>query len=388
MNKPRVPVRAFRWLLLLLLCAAVVLYAAGFFGKKRVPPGEEARAAGVPFPSATVLAAKARAPVVEDAVGTVRSRRDIAISAQVVAKVAGVTHLAGEAVKAGEELVTLDDREYRARLAQAQEARAAAEAAVARAEQAKLQAEARLTRATSEEKRVASLQQQQAATTQQLEAAQADLADARAAVAGAEAAILAARAQVAQATHVVDEAEIALSHTRILAPIDGVLSQRLVEPGDLASPGRPLLGLLDPAALRLEARVREQLIEFVHAGARLDVELPALQTTVAGTIAEILPSADPASRSFEVRIDLPAGSNARPGMFGRAKLRIGERDVVSAPERAIVRVGQLQTVVVKAGERWTRQLVTTGGRLGDGRVEVLSGLAGGETLGLAAGPAR
>lgn len=382
MKLPRIPLKAFRWLLLLALCAAVVLYAAGFFGGERVAPGEDPRAAGLPAPTATALAEKLRAPIFEDAIGTVRSRRVIAISPQVVARVIGVARQAGETVAAGEELVVLDDREFRARLAQASEAKAAAEAAVARAEQAKLQAEAQLTRAASEEKRVQGLQQQQAATTQQLESAQADLADARAAVAGAEASILAVRAQVAQSAQVVNEAEIALSHTRIVAPIAGVVSERAVEPGDMASPGRTLLTVLDPNALRLEARVREQMIGFVRAGASLDVELPASSSKVTGTIADLLPSADAASRSFEVRIDLPALVGARPGMFGRARLAIGERELVAAPRRAIVRVGQLQTVVVENGGRWERRLVTTGSDLDGDRVEVLSGLVGGEKLGL------
>ncbi|MCK6446134.1 MAG: efflux RND transporter periplasmic adaptor subunit [Planctomycetes bacterium] len=386
MKKLKVPLKALRWVLLLGLCAAVVLYAAGFFGGERVKPGEEPPSRGLPTPSATATAEKLRAPLYEDAVGTVESRRTIAVAAQVVARVVAVTRRAGESVKAGEELVVLDDREFRARLAQSNEAKAAAEAATQRAEQAKLQAEARLTRATSEETRVQALAKERAATTQQLEAAQADLADAKAAVAGAEAAILAARAQVAHSAQVVAEAEIALTHTKIVAPLDGVVSERAIEPGDLASPGRTLLVVLDPHALRLTAQVRERSIGFVRAGATFDVELPALGAKLAGTVAEILPSADPASRSFAVRIDLPANSNARPGMFGRMKLVIGERELVGAPRRAIARVGQLETVVVQRDARWERRLVTTGSALDADRVEVLSGLDGGELLGLGVAP--
>lgn len=386
MKRIKIPLKALRWVLLLALCAAVVLYAAGFFGGERVKPGEAAPSRGVPAPSATAMAEKLRAPLFEDAVGTVESRRTIAVAAQVVARVVAVAQRAGESVRAGEELVVLDDREFRARLAQANEAKAAAEAAVQRAEQAKLQAEARLTRATSEEGRVKSLAQERAATTQQLEAAQADLADAKAAVAGAEAAILVARAQVAQSAQVVAEAEIALSHTKIVAPLDGVVSERSIEPGDLASPGRTLLVVLDPRALRLTAQVRERSIGFVRAGATLEVELPALEVKLLGTVAEILPSADPASRSFAVRVHLPADSGARPGMFGRMKLAIGERELVGAPRRAIARVGQLETVVVQREARWERRLVTTGSTLDAERVEVLSGLDGGEILGLGVAP--
>jgi len=206
--------------------------------------------------------------------------------------------------------------------------------------------------------------------------------EAEAGVADAVAAIAAAEAQIQGARNFVTEAEVALGHAEITAPLEGVVTERLVEVGDLALPGRPLLVLLDPKALRLEAEVREGLVARVRTGASLEVEIPAAGASVAGTVAEIIPSADPRSRTFRVRIDLPVAAGVYPGMFGRLRLPVGEREIVRVPLPAVVRVGQLQTVVLKEGDRWVRRYVTTGRALPDGTVEILSGLEGGEEIGI------
>jgi HlyD family secretion protein len=235
----------------------------------------------------------------------------------------------GDRVKAGSPLVVLDDSDVTARFS----------------------------RAKAQYDRVKGFVARQAATTEQMEAAESEYL----------------------------QAKPAMEHTRILAPVDGVVAERHVEPGDLAVPGRPLLVVLDPGALRLEAQVREGLIARIVPGTTLDVALPSAGTTVRGTVAEVLPSADPRSRTFEVRINLDRVAGVYPGMFGRLRLPMGEREVVRVPAAAVERVGQLKTALVHSDGRWSRRLITTGAALPDGTVEVLSGLAGGETIGLPAG---
>ncbi|HLK10708.1 MAG TPA: efflux RND transporter periplasmic adaptor subunit [Candidatus Binatia bacterium] len=319
---------AARWGGFLALVAGVVLYAAGAFEGARIRPGRLPAPAGLPAPTATAVAARGIVPVVEEAVGTVRSRRRVAVSAQVTARIVQVAAEVGDAVRAGAPLVVLDDSDFAARYAQAR----------------------------AQYERVRGFLARHAATTEQMEAA--------------EAAYL--------------EAKAAVAHTRIAAPIDGIVAERHAEPGDLAAPGLPLLVVLDPTALRLEAQVREGIIGRIVPDTRLAVELPAVGAAIEGTVAEILPSADPQSRTFEVRVNFEPVTGVHPGMFGRLRLPVGEREVVHVPAAAIERVGQLETVVVESGGRWTRRLVTTGAALAGGEVEVLSGLAGGETVGLAA----
>ena len=101
----------------------------------------------------------------------------------------------------------------------------------------------------------------------------------------------------------------------------------------------------------------------------------------------MIPAADPLSRTFTVRADLPRTEGVYPGMFGRLRIPLGEREAVRVPAAAVKRVGQLETVVVRTdgeveGARWERRLVTTGATGDDGWVEALSGLVGGETVGL------
>jgi RND family efflux transporter MFP subunit len=373
------------WVVVVGVTGAAVLWATGAFHGAVVRPGREAEPPGLPAPARTAQASRETVPVVEEAVGTVRSRRTVAVAAQVIARVVEIGPREGAEVGEGQTLVRLDDREFQARLAQARKALATAEAAGNRAQQAKAQAEARLALAASRHQSQQRLLEGKVTTPERAEAAETEWLLAQSGVADAEAAIAAAAAQREMAQQVVREAEVALGYTTIAAPFEGVVAERQVEPGDLASPGRVLLVVLDPKAPRLEAAVREGLIGLVPKGARLEVVLPSVGRTVQGTVAEVVPTADPRTRTFTVRVDFDSVPGVYAGMFGRLRVPTGKREVVALPAEAVVRVGQMETVVAKAGDRWERRLVTTGAALGGGRVEVLSGLSGGETVGLPEG---
>lgn len=366
------------------VAAGIVAFAMGAFRPgERVGPSRLPEPAGVPAPARTATVSRGAVPIFEEAVGTVRSRTVVAISSQLSARVLEVTRRSGAAVAVGDPLVRLDDREPTSRVAQAKQALAAAEASKRRAVESKAQGEARLVRAASQHERNQKLLAGQAITPERAEAAETEWVQAKSAVAEAEAAIGAADAQIEQMKQVVAEADIVLGYTRVASPIDGVVIERQVEPGDLAQPGRTLLVVLDPKALRLEAQVRESLIFRIAKEQSLEVSVPAAGERAPGTVAEIVPSADPLSRTFTVRVDLAPTKGVYAGMFGRLRIPIGTREAVRAPPAAIERVGQLETAVVRVGERWERRLVTTGRVDDEGLVEVLSGLVGGETVGLA-----
>jgi len=213
------------------------------------------------------------------------------------------------------------------------------------------------------------------------EQAQARHSAARAALAQAESGVRAAAAQLAQAAAALETAGIALGRTRIQAPFAGVLSERTVEPGEIVTPGRALLVLVDPAQLRVLAVAREDLAGALVPGARLEVEVPAAGVTLAGTVEELAPRVDERSRSLELRLLLDAPPGCLPGMFARVRLARPEREVVLVPARALARVGQLATLRVRESEGWGRRYVSVGGAQPDGRVEILAGLAGGELVG-------
>lgn len=196
----------------------------------------------------------------------------------------------------------------------------------------------------------------------------------------AQAAKKRADAEVKIAEERVREAEVTRNYSRITSPISGLVAERLAEAGDMASPGKPLFRIHDPGDLRLEANVREGLIGRISTGDAVEVELPALGRTVEVHLDEIVPSADPRSRTFLVKVALDPQEGLFPGMFGRVRLSSGTREAVFAPAEAVEQVGQLRTVLVRDGDRWTRRYVTAGEESG-GRLEILSGLDGGETIG-------
>jgi RND family efflux transporter MFP subunit len=175
-------------------------------------------------------------------------------------------------------------------------------------------------------------------------------------------------------------AEIALGETRITAPATGVVVDRRAEPGDLAVPGQPLLVLDDPRAYRLEAVVGESAVGRVQIGQTVPVVVDSLGRTLPGRVAEIIPAADPASRTVTVKLDLPADPGLRTGLFGRARFPAGERQALLIPLTALIERGQLtSTYVVDAQGVARLRLVTAGARYGD-RVEILSGLDAGERI--------
>ncbi len=290
-------------------------------------------------------------PQVQEAVGTVRPRTETRVEAQVAGRVLKVSVRPGEEVKAGQLLVVLENQEYRARLAQAREGLSAARAALDLAER--------------EYGRLNRLLKTGAAPKRDVDRAKESL-------------------QQAQSSHgralkQVEEAEISLSYTRVKAPERGQVVKRFIEPGDLALPGRPLLILQTSGALRLEALVREGLIQKVRMGQEMDVEIPALGHGIKGKVEEIVPTADPATRTFLVKVILPDTEGLYSGMFGRLLIPVGQEKVVLAPEKAIRRVGQLEMVLIRQKDGW-RQVYVTTGRRHQGMVEILSGLNGGETL--------
>ena len=116
-------------------------------------------------------------------------------------------------------------------------------------------------------------------------------------------------------------------------------------------------------------------------GTSLSVVIDALDATVQGVVEEIVPSADPLTRTFLVKAALPDTLNLFPGMFGRLMVPTETRTVVTAPADSIVRTGQLETLMIKEDGVWKKVLVKTGRPVGEDRVEVLSGLEGDEVIG-------
>jgi RND family efflux transporter MFP subunit len=189
------------------------------------------------------------------------------------------------------------------------------------------------------------------------------------------------RAGQAQAKAALEQARTSLEYTRIRAPFDGVITEKKMDVGAFASPGMPLFTIEDPHRYRLEVAVNEGDLRYVRIGKDISVALDALEDAqIKGKVVEIVPAADSTSRSFLVKVELPADSRLRSGLFGRAQFIRGERLSVVIPQTAVVERGQLQGVYVLDHDQVASLRYVTVGKSSGNQVEVLSGVQDGERL--------
>lgn len=316
-----------------------------------------------------------------EAVGTVRPTTETRIESQVTAQVKTVRVKSGDKVAKNQVLVLLDDRQFLSRLDQAKQGLERVVATKKQARQSVIAAEAAFVQAGSAYKRTKTYFESQAATTQDLENSQAIFLQAKAALSRTKEALAGSDASIRQAKEVIRESEIARGYTKIRAPETGKVLKRLIEPGDLALPGKPLIILQTKAALRLEAYVREGMIQKVKPGEKLRVYIQTLDKTTDAIVEEIVPYADPQTRTFLVKVALPDIPGLYPGMYGKLLIPIQEHQVVLIPLKAVRKVGQLELVRVKANGVWETRFVKTGQKIDD-TVEILSGLEANEIIGM------
>ena len=365
------------------IITGLVLFFGGWLGSDVIQPGRMQTATDqIPEPTKTTRAELV--PITDwfEAVGTVRPKNETNIEAQVTGRVVEVLVTSGTTVKAGQELLVLDSREFASRLDQAGEGYKSAQARQAQARQAVAAARAGLDRAKSDYDRFQKLFDSKTISSREMERVRAEYLQAQAGLNQAQEALSEAEAGVQRSQKQVEEAEISSGYTKITALDDAQVVKRMVEPGDMAWPGKPLLVLQTRQTLRLEALVREGLVERILPGAKLEVYVDSLKKTLEGTVEELVPSADPQTRTFLVKVGIPTVIGLYPGMFGRLRVPIEKRQVVAIPATAVRRVGQLEMVRSKTDAGWRDSFVRTGQNLADGKVEILSGLNGGENLAL------
>ncbi len=263
-----------------------------------------------------------------------------------------VYHHEGDHVGSGTVLARVESRDVAARLAQAE---AGVEAARAMERNARLMKE-----------RMERLHAHQAASQKNLDDA----------VAGYDAAAASLRA----AEEGVAAARVYVGYSEIVAPFDGVVVERRVEAGDMAAPGMPLFVVEDGSKMKVEAQVPESELKGLRVGDPVEVAIEADGAgSREGELAEILPAADPRSRTFTVRVLVGnADGFLRSGMFARLRLRAEPGKAIALPDSALVRRGPLTGVFVVDGESTARLRWVTVGESRSGHSEILTGLDAGE----------
>ena len=356
---------------LLIALAAMLLIGAGGAAWWRFGRAVEV-AVAVAAPGA--IAARVVGP------GTVQARVPVTLAARVGATVTQVHADVGDAVRAGQLLVSLDDRDVAARrsaVAGQQEA-LARNTEGARAALAKAQAELDLAR--SKQRRDAQLLAQGFVSQAVVDASNSAVAAAAAGVDGARSTLAARGADARTLMQEARYADAVLSYTRIVAPMDGIVIQRLAEAGSSVVPGTPLMKIVDPASLWVATRVDESVVGRVMPGQAASIRLRSGET-VTGKVARIARQSDAATRELDVHVAF----DAVPQRFAidaeaEVAIAVGEDRGILVPLAALTRdrAGR-QGVLVIDGGRTRFQPVETAGA--DERLALVrKGLAGGEAV--------
>jgi RND family efflux transporter MFP subunit len=336
----------------LMLLGGVMAYLSGFFEEKIsydfsgvVPAEDTGRVFTVEVTAETLI---------EETAGTLRAKVETVISPLITATISSISVWAGDEVKAGEVLVSLDSRELQARVDQAR--------------QAVVAARARLIQAEKEFKRIERIFKADPGAVSKAERDR------------IQTGLSTARAELVGLKRFEDEAKTALSYSKLTSPIAGRIVERYADPGDTARQGVPVLRLYDPTTLRLETNVRESVASKLKENQSLTAMINALDKKCPGIVDEIVPSADPGSRTFLVKVSLTNDAGLYPGMFGRLLIPIGQVAKIYIPLKAVTQVGQLDFVIVKTELGAVRRYVRLGETGPDGRVVVISGLTPGEQV--------
>jgi RND family efflux transporter MFP subunit len=341
-----------KWLMpvvAVVLLLLIIAWMAGSFDDKVEPGLTTLDPAESRNPVAVVME---EVTVTEPVPAGIGARQATTISSRTLARITRITVRAGDTVSKGQLLIELERSDLESRLQQAAE---------------KVRAvTARLTEAKQSLERTEQLYEQDLVAAAALDEARANHA--------------ALTADLASARQAVNEAEVAISFTDIQSPIDGRVVERFAEPGDTASPGDKLLTLYNPMSMRVEAAVREGLATHLELGQEIQVEIPVLGSLLNARIEELVPAADPGSRSFMVKAQVDYTGQLLPGMYARMLIPAGIERLLVVPKERVIGYGQLDIVWVVSDGEVDRRFIRTGREVRPGVLEVISGLKAGEMI--------
>jgi len=326
-----------------------VFYMAGSFSDKQAAGLKESQITSYQGVRVTVTLQSIAGT--EQVPGSVIAKQNTQISSHVMAQVEQLKVRAGDKVAKGDLLIMLKQDDFKAALAQSS---------------ANINAvQASLTQAKKQLARMIDLNAQGLVSVSELD-------DAKAKFENLTANLAVAKQQQTQA-------QVSLNYTRITAPISGVVVERLTEPGDTATPGKPLITLYNPLQLQLEFNVREQQAVKLRVGDSLNVVLPSLDITTPATVSEIVPVADNAARSLFIRLEADAQLGLMPGLYAQLQLPIKSTQGVLIDPRWVHEFGQLNMVYVLENETLVKRFVRLGSIINN-QQHVIAGLKEGDVL--------
>lgn len=332
-----------------LLILALILIQSGTFSRGKITPGEIT--AVKPTVRGDIFSLKkTEVPVIYCSVGTVRSRDEIALAPRIVARVREVTRRSGDSIKKGELLVKLDDADLKAARDRAAENLTAAEAALERSEKDYV--------------RQKGLMEKNVIPRKTFEVAEEDW--------------RASSARVNSIRQSLKEADTNFAYAEVVSPMDSIVAERFVDPGDMAGPTNVMLRVFDPSRLMLYVPLRESLVKSVVVGDKIMFTVDAVGKDYTGEIREIVPAVDSGSRTFMIKMCILGDTQGlMPGMFGTIELKLGTEPAYIVPAAAITLIGQLEYLtVVNADGSVAKRLVRTGPGATRGTMRIVSGIDG------------
>ncbi|MGK0673092.1 MAG: efflux RND transporter periplasmic adaptor subunit [Halothiobacillaceae bacterium] len=303
------------------------------------------------MPASIEAARLVEMPILVPTAGTVVPIEAVQLSSRVMGYIRALKVVEGQHVRQGELLFEIDPVDV--------------QGAVAQAQQGLLQAEAALKDAKADYERFEKLYKDEVINRQQFEKMQLNYEVAQSRVAQARAGLAQARGQ--------------FEYTRVTAPIDGVVTAKFANEGDMAAPGHPILTLEDNNRLQVQTSVPEAIFRQLKLGDVVQVELEGQAQPLRASVARLSPSADPVARTYPVKLDL-VSAGGRSGSFARVLFTTGSRQALAVPVEALVdRAGIRGVFVVDAQDRAQFRMVRVGSHV-DGLVEIVAGLAAGERV--------
>jgi RND family efflux transporter MFP subunit len=339
-----------------------LLLVTGFFltgcGEKAAPGSAEVKRQTI---SGVSVATLAPASIEEyyEAVGTVRADHTSTVASRMMGTITSLLVKEGDTVENGQLLLTLDDRDV---VQKVKAAEAGYQEATKALESVKQNRE--LTGITYE--RYRKMFEEKAISRQEM-----DQFETQKKVAGLEHERV--QEMVNRAAAGLSEAKIFLGFTQVKSPVKGRVTEKKIEMGSMAVPGMPLLTLEDIAAFHAEVTIDESLSGKLRTGMSVLVSIEAIDRQLPGKIKEILPVVDSLSRSFIAKVSL-SGAGLRSGLYARVKIPSGKKEVLLAPQSAIVEKGQLTGVYAVDGKGIVTYRLIRTGKAYDGNREILSGL--------------
>jgi len=301
-----------------------------------------------------------------EATATVTAEIESMVASRIMGPVAAISVKEGDRVKTGQLLIVIDSEDISNKVAAAEAAYREAVQALSGAEQHRLLAE-------NTYSRFKNLYDEKALSLQEL-----DKIETQKKVAAIEYERI--QEMVKRAEAGLAEAKVFQGFKEIGSPIDGVVTGRFIDPGNMAMPGMRLLSIEDTSRYRLEAEIDESFAGQITPGLDVEVEISSLKVKLPGKVSETVPAVDPRSRTFKIFIALPAEPNLQSGLYARVKIPVGQQELVMVPAEAVVSKGQLTGVYTVGSNRVITYRLVRPGRKYGGKTEILAGLKPGDTI--------